>query len=237
MMGDRHSDNSPHTSKDSPNYGFFDRRTITSMAVAGAMMLLTIFGMLATANTAPAELVLYLYSTLDILGVIVIGALLFAGRVLGLSGIGKDNMFMALSGSVILIGTYAVFGGAILTMYSSQIYIQGLVISGLITVGITIIAGAYVYSRDQSFEQWARYSGMCFIGGFVAVLIGSFFSPILIVGFILFLLGFMCDLVYEIWMTSNSNRDPKANGIALYIAFAGVFVHVLQLVLEMLARE
>lgn len=193
--------------------------------------------MLATANTAPAEFVLSLYSTFDLLGVLVIGGLLYVGRVLGLRGIGKDSMLMALSGSGVLIGTYAVFGGAILTMYSSQIYIQGLAISGLVTVIITIIAGAYVYSRDQSFEHWARYSGFCFLGGLVAVLIGSFFAPVLIIGFILFLLGFLCDLVYEIWMTSNNNRDPKANGIALYIAFAGVFVHVLQIVLRMMARE
>lgn len=237
MIGDRHTENSSHTTKNSPNYGFFDRRTMTSMVIAGAMMLLTIAGMLATANTAPAELVLILYSTFDLLGVIVIGIFLFAGRYLGLKGIGKDNFPMALAGSVILIGTYSVFGGAILTMYSGQTYALALGITGLITVAITIIAGAYVYSRDQSFEQWAHYSGVCFIGGIVAVLLGSFFAPILILGFLLFLLGFLCDLVYEIWMTSNNNRDPKANGIALYIAFAGVFVHVLQLVLEMLAER
>lgn len=237
MFGDRHSENSPHTTKNSPNYGFFDKRTMESMFIASIMMIATIAGMLLSANTWPAEIVLMLYNVFDLLGVIVIGALIFVGRHLGLKGIGRDNLLLAFIGSVILIGTYSVFGGAILTMYSGELYAQALGITGLITVIITIIAGAYVYSRDHSFEHWAKYSAVCFLGGFVAVFIGSFFTPVILLGFVLFLLGFLCDLVYEIWMTSNNNRDPKANGIALYIAFAGVFVHVLQIVLRMLARE
>lgn len=238
MVGrDRHTEDSPHTSKNSPNYGFFDKRTFTSMWIAGFMMVLTIGGMLLSANTVAAELVLFLYETFDLLGVLVIGGLIFVGRMLGLKGIGDGFLGLALIGSFILIGTYSVFGGAILTMYPDQIYALGLGITGLITVAITLLAGAYVYSRDKSFENWAMYSGFFFIIGLLAALIASFYEPANTFAFAMFLIGFLCDLVYEIWMTSNNNRDPKANGIALYIAFAGVFVHVLQIVLEMLASE
>lgn len=38
-------------------------------------------------------------------------------------------------------------------------------------------------------------------------------------------------------MLSGARRSPVANGIGVYVAFMGVFVHLLQLVLEMMAHE
>ncbi len=97
------------------------------------------------------------------------------------------------------------------------------------------MAAAYVYSTDKNLEHWAKYSLACFIGGFAILVVVIFVPELVVVAFGLFLLGFLCGLVYEIWMTSNRNRSAAANGLALYIAFAGVFVHILQLVLRALS--
>lgn len=49
---------------------------------------------------------------------------------------------------------------------------------------------------------------------------------------IYYTVGGVDDLVYEIWEMVSARRKPFVNGFALYIAFTGIFVHILQIALE-----
>lgn len=236
MVFRRKTVDAAHTTKDSPAYGLISEEVLTALGVAGALMIMTIAGMLLIADTPLALIGMVLFG-IPIVGVIVFGILLTAGRHLGLRGLANDNPGQAVVGAFLSVGTYAWFGGLVLTPYSPALYVPAISITGVITVAISLIAAAYVYTTDKSLEHWAKYSMACFVIGLVALFIGLLFPPLLLVTFAFFLLGFLCDLVYEIWMTSNRNRSPKANGLAIYIAFAGVFVHILQLVLRILARK
>lgn len=224
-----------HTPGQTPVYQLVSTQTLTALSVGGVCMAMTILGMLLIADTALATAGEVLFR-FPLIGVLVFGAMLTAGRALGMRGIGTGDSLMALSGASLSILTYAWFGGMVLTPYDPALYWPAISIAGAITVGLSLVAAAIVYATDFDFRHWARYSGICFgvgIGGLVVALV---FPPLVILTFGLFLLGFFLDLVYEIWMTSNQNRSPVANGLALYIAFAGVFVHVIQLVLRALAR-
>lgn len=234
MLGNNRE--SKYTTTDSPKYDFTDKGLYASLSLGASMMALTIGGMLVVADTILGELMMTLYQY-PIVGVGVFGALLTVGRHLGIKGVKKDSTLQAAIGSVTLILAYSWFGGGILTQYDPSLYNSAILVTGVITIGITLIASAYVYSTDKDLSNWSKYSGILFIGAIVAALIGTFFAPIALAGFALALLGFIADLVYEIWMTSQQNRPAHANGIALYVAFAGVFVHVLQLVLELMASE
>lgn len=235
-MMDRSSVGDAHTTTDSPVYGPFHKSTVTALLVGAILMLTTIAGMLLVADSELAEWGQLLYSV-PILGILVFGALLTAGRYLGLSGIGKDNFGLAFVGAALSIFAYAWFGGLVLTPYEPSLYVPALAITGVITTAITLVAGAYVHSTDKNLEHWARYSAGLFLVGIVVAIPGTIFLPLLLITFVCFLLGFFCDLIYEIWMTSNRNRSPVANGLAMYIAFAGVFVHILQLILRILAKK
>ena len=232
-MFDRSSVGHAHTTDDSPAYGVFQRETITALLVGSILMFLTLAGMLFVADTALAEWGQLLY-TYPIVGVIVFGALLTAGRYAGLRGIGSNNYPLALAGATLSVFAYAWFGGLVLTPYDPSLYVPALAIAGAITIGITLVAGAYVYATDSDLSHWARYSAGLFLIGFLVLVPALVIQELLLITFLCFLLGFLCDLVYEIWMTSNRNRSAVANGLALFIAFAGVFVHVLQLVLRVL---
>lgn len=235
MFGKNRS-NSAHTSKHSPTYDLSDKGLYTTLVIGGSMMILTIAGMLLTADTVISEYISVIYQY-PIVGVFVIGGFLTAGRYLGMRGVSNDNIPMALIGSGLLIFTYSWLGGGMLTPYSSELYTPAIVISGIITIAISLLASAYVYSTDKNLEHWRNYSAYAFMGVFGTALVGTFLPPILIASFFLGFIGFLADLVYEIWMTSNENRSAYANGIALYVAFAGVFVHVLRMVLEVLGNQ
>lgn len=236
MFGERSSVGDAHTTGHSPVYSLVSEATVTALAVGAILMLLTVVGMLAIADTALARAGLAVFSV-PLMGAIVFGILLTGGRYLGLRGIGNGNYPLAVFGSLLSVATYAWFGGMVLTPFDPAIYEPALAITGAITVALSLLAAAYVYTSDEDLSQWATYSAVCFVAGLVALAVGIIFLPALLLGFALFLLGFLCDLVYEIWMTSNRNRSPAANGLALYIAFAGVFVHILQLVLRVLSRS
>jgi len=207
-----------------------------TLSVGAFLMAVTVAGMLLVADTEIARVGSLLFA-IPVVGAVVFGALITVGRYLGLRGIGKDSYPIAVVGIAVSVFAYSWFGGAVLTPFPRSLYLPAVAATGAITIAITAVAGAYVYSTDENLEQWAKYSAVFFLTGLGAILVGSFFEPVVLVGFVLVLLGFLCDLVYEIWMTSNENRSPVANGIALYIAFAGVFVHILQIVLRILASR
>jgi FtsH-binding integral membrane protein len=195
-------------------------------------MSLTIGGMLAVANTPIAEAVLWLYDFGLILGVLVFGGLLGLGRKYGLKGISTDDTSLAILGSGVSVLTYALFGGAILTQYATDTYFEAILLALGVTVGITILASLYVIYTSRNLQFVERYSGYSFLVGILFALIGTFLPVVSIVAFVFFLLGFLLDLVFEIWMYTDNQRTPVANGFGIYIAFAGVFVHILQIALR-----
>jgi len=226
----------------SPKYSIFSRSMAVSLGTGAILFTATVLAMFAFADTIVGELTLAMYSFLPILGVAIIGIGLYLGRYLGMSGFIDGNMSTAALGAGITVLTYGAFGGAVLTPYDPNLYIPATLAAAGITTLISLVAGTYVYSTNKSFEHWAKYSGGAFLVGIGAILFGSFIPGaagglFLLVGFVAFMIGFLFDLVYEIWHMSSNSRTPLANGFGLYIAFTGIFVHILQLVLRAYAES
>lgn len=233
MFGDRKTpSNSSTMTKDSPRYNIFSGDMLVSVITGAFLMSITVGFMLFFANTIIGNITLALFDLGAIVGVIVFGALLGLGRYIGVTGLEEENMIKGIIGSTISVLTYGIFGSGILTQYSTDSYFSAIVATTFITMSITIVAAMVVFRSSRSFSFAKKYSGISFVVGIVFSLIGTIFTPVLIVAFGSFLIGFLFDLIYEIWALSDSRRNPLANGLSLYIAFAGVFVHILQLALE-----
>lgn len=233
------SPSDPQYTDDNPSYSLFSPEMGKTVGVAGLLMSATIVLMLLISQTPLATWGLAIYNIFPLLGLLVFGALISGGRHFGMKGLMSDDMKLALGGIVLSVFTYGWFGGAILSQSSQNIYVAAIVITGGITIGITVVATILVFGTDYNFSWTGKASAISFGFGIVLVLITSFISitPLVLVGFLCFLLGFMFDLVYEIHLTSAGARNPVANGLGVYIAFAGVFVHILQLVRRALARN
>lgn len=234
------SSNSQFATRESPQYGVLSRDMSVSLGTAAGLFAITVAAMLVFADTIVGTGVLALYELSPIVGVIIVGAGLTIGRHLGMSGFLGDNTAQGFVGSVITILTYGAFGGAILTPYQPDLYVPAIVVASAITVAISLVAGAWVLNSNRSFEGWDKKAGGVFIVGVVAVLLGSFIpgtigALALLLGFVLFIVGFTIDLVYEIWAMTSGRRNAMANGFGVYIAFTGIFVHILQIVLEAMA--
>ena len=62
---------------------------------------------------------------------------------------------------------------------------------------------------------------------------GVFLAPaLLVVAGLLFFLGFLVDLVYEVRAVREGRYGTLRSAIGVYVAVMGVFVHVLQWVLR-----
>lgn len=227
-----------YVTRESPSYGLFSKDIAKSLLTGASLFIVTVASMILMADTAVGSLVLRLYSGFPIIGVLVIGAGLTVGRTLGMNGLMEDNDVLGVIGIAITVLTYGALGSAVLTPFSVLNYLPAIILSSGITTLISIIAGAYVLSRDKSFNSWKTYSSVAFGLGIALVAIGSLLLPsLLFVGFVLFVIGFFCDLVYEIWEMTSNQRSPIVNGFGLYIAFTGIFVHILQIVLEVLSES
>lgn len=233
------SPSDPGYSDEAPSYGLFSRDMGVTVSVAAVLMSVTIILMLLISQTPLASLGLALYDIFPLLGVAVFGIFISLGRHFGMKGLLKNDLYVALAGISLSVFGYGWFGGAVLSPFETQIYVPAIVIAGVITIGLTLIATIVIFGTDYNFSWTGRASAVSFGIGIVLVLIVSFISaPILaLIGFGFFLLGFLFDLVYEIYLTSTGARTPVANGLGVYIAFAGVFVHILQIVLRALARD
>jgi FtsH-binding integral membrane protein len=224
-----------HQTARSPKYDLPDKSLSTALTVGGSLMLATVGLMILLADTFLGSSLSALYRW-PIVGMLVFGLIISGGRYLGLKGVKEGSTGTAVFGSAILVLGYGWIGGGILHPYEPSLYIPAIALTGTITTIIALLAGLYVYTTDKNLEQWRTYSAYAFFGAIGTSFIGSFiFTPLILLSFLLALLGFLADLVYEIWMASNGNRSAYANGIALYVAFAGVFIHILQLVLRALA--
>lgn len=207
-----------------------------SIGISTGLILLNIAVMAGVAVTPLADMVLALFSTL-IVGVIVYGILLSGGTYLAEKGVKEEDMALAGTGIVLLQVGYGSFGGAILGLVPRGSFLPVLAITAGVTAGIAAAAAALVYGTGRDFSSYRRYATYLFIGVLLTALVGTFAPAVALLAFVLALLGFLALLVYEIWETRKSPDKVLLNGVGIYNAFMGVFVHILRIVAELYLRR
>ncbi len=212
-------------------------REFTVIGGASALMGLTIVLMYAITVTPLAEVNALLFSV-PILGVLIYGAAIMAGELIAERGVKRNSLGLALSGMALLQLAFGVFGAGVLARVPRASQLEVLGITAVVTMVLTACIATYIYARRTDFDHWGRYANYSFLGGIGAVLVGTFVQPVLLVGFVLIFLGFLLRLGWEIWrVRQQRNMAVALQTIGVYIAVAGVFVHVLQLVLRALASQ
>lgn len=200
-------------------------------------LILVNIAIMAVIAVTPLSAVTDILFSIPIVGMIIFGAGLMAGRYLARKGIKADNTGLALSGVGLLEITYGLFGGGILSLVPTNMFPAALGITAVVTTVIALLAAFLVYGTGRNFRSWGKYSNYLFLGAFGTGLIGSAFAPLLLLTFVLVLVGFIVYLVYEIWRMKQRPGRVIMNGIGIYIAYMGVFVEILQLVVRMLMDE
>lgn len=204
---------------------------------ASALMAINVLLMYAFVVTPLAAINGYLF-TVPIIGVLVYGAAIMGGQMIAERGVEGNNVSIAVVGLLVLQLAFGVFGSGVLSFAPRENQLMILGVTAIVVAVLTAVISGYVYARSKTFEQWGTVANYSFIGGVVAIAIGTVFQPVLLVGFLLIFLGFLLRLGWEIWRV----RDERSASVALqtigvYIAVAGVFVHVLQLVMRVMARR
>lgn len=225
-----------------PDYGLLSRDAAVSIGVATALIAGTLGLLWIARGTRLAFYAIWLYAGAPFApwtGILVFGAVLTGGRYYGIRAAVSENYGLAFGASAAVGVAYAAFGAGILSLYGTGIHVAAVAVATATTVAITLGAATLVYTTGWSFANWDAYSGGTMIAGIVVLFFARVVAApsLLWVAFGLILLGWIVDLVYEIYMVSDANRSPVANGIGVYVAFMGVFVHVLQLVLRAMAES
>jgi len=239
----------------SPQYSVNDSRIYTVITISAVLLATTIGIMLALRNTVAADAMIWIYQFNPFVGIIIFGGLLTIGRYISVNkGFDEKSTYPLeqikpsedmknknahnnrniLLGALILLLTYGWFGSGILSQYPKGVITAAIVVIFGITAIITIAITAYVFLTNSDKSKYAKYSGTCFISGLVLALPPAFgiLTTLRWISFSFFIFGFIFDLVYEIWLTSKKERTLLINGIGVYIAVTGVFVHIIQLVLR-----
>ncbi|ELZ11995.1 hypothetical protein C479_06102 [Halovivax asiaticus JCM 14624] len=206
---------------------------------ATGLLLVTIAVMYILATTPLAALNRRLFAA-PIVGVLVYGVAIGGGEYVAERGVERGNLAIAGLGTAILILAFGTFGAGVLAIAPLDLRVEILAITALVTAVLTALIATYVYGRAKSFASWGTYATYAFLGGIGAIAIGTFvLSQLLLVGFVLLFLGFLLRLGWEIWrVRENTVASATIQAIGVYVAIAGVFVHVLQLVMRyVLSRE
>lgn len=209
---------------------------IKSIGISIGLILFNVALMGVLAYT-PASQLLGLAFSIPIVGIIVYGALLTAGNSFAQRGIKRDDVGLAVLGATILQFAYGSFGAGLLAGLSLDFQVVALGITAVATTIIALAAGVLVYWTNRNFSHWSRYASYLFIGVLVFGGIGTFVTPFLLLAFISALLGFMVYLVYEIWEMRSHPNKTYLNAVGIYVAYMGVFIQILQIVLRMLSEE
>jgi len=233
---------SEYKTETSPSYEIGGSAFVTAILTAFVLIVGNIAAMWYLGQTQAADFMVWVYTEAPFApftGLVVFGASLTAGRYFGLKSLSNDNLLFAGAMVLLVEVTYAVFGAGVLSMYSSDLWGPALALSFVVVAGYTVAVTAMVYSTDKSFESWGGYAGGAFLLGIVLVLFQTMLGWTVLgqLAIAAFLIGFMLDLVFEVWQTSSRGRRPLANGMAVYVAFMGVFVHVLQFALQALGGD
>jgi len=205
---------------------------------AAALIAVNVILMYLVAMTPLAALSQLAFST-PIIGLLIFGGALTAGNYLADRGLENDELPLAYAGTAILEVTYGVLGGGILAILAAGSRVLALAATLVITVAMTIGIAAYVYRRGGNYEHWNRWSLYAFVVGAGLVLVGTFVPVVLVGGFICIFAGFTLRLGYEVWRVRADYRPDNSlvHALGIYVAFTGVFIHVLQLVVRMLGRR
>lgn len=208
-------------------------REVQVIGGASGLMAITVALMYVFAMTPLAVVNQYLFAY-PIVGVIAYGAAIMGGEVVAERGVTGGDMGIAFVGMVILQLAFGIFGAGVVSVAPSESRVAILGITAVITALLTALISGYVYARSTTFEHWGKFANFAFLGGIGVILVGTFvLQVLLLVGFALIFLGFMLRLGYEIWQVrDNRNASVGLQTIGVYIAVAGVFVHVLQLVMR-----
>ena len=209
---------------------------LKSIGISAGLILTNIAVMWVFAFTPLSKISNIVFSTF-IIGVIFYGILLTGGVYLAKRGIRNSDTKKAWIGTGILQFAYGIFGAGVLRMLSPETQALALAATAAITTGITVMSGLLVYLTDHDFSSWQKYSNYLFMGVLLMSFIGTFSTGLIIVAFTLALLGFITYLVYEIWDMKQRPSNVYLNGIGTYVAFMGVFVQILQIVIEMIAKR
>ena len=216
----------------------FKEGQLKSLGIATGLIILNVAVMWIFGFTPLSMLNQLLFGTFLFLGVVVYGALLTGGSWLAKKGIREDNTNKAVAGTTVVEVAYGMFGaGIITTLLDPGLQLIALGITGIVTTGIAILAGLLVFGTGHDFSSWGSYANYIFLGVLGVSFIGSFSGIFALISFGLALLGFIVLLVYQIYQTKKRPGKPFLNGIGLYIAYMGVFVEILQIVVRMLARR
>ena len=215
---------------------YMNSEELKSIGVSAGLILLNI-ALMAVIAVSFGKSARILFELPAILVMIIFGAGLMGGRWLAKKGMKQDNTGLAVAGTGLLQVTYGVFGGAILSVIPASMFPLALGITAVITTAIAVGAAVLVYGTGRNFRTWGKYSNYLFMGAFGTGLIGSFFPPLLLLTFVMVLVGFIVYLVYEIWRMKQRPGRVIMNGIGIYIAYMGVFVEILQIVISMLVEE
>jgi hypothetical protein len=208
-------------------------RELQVIGGATGLMAITV-GLMYVFATTPIAQINQLVFAAPIVGVLVYGAAIMGGELIAERGVKNGDMGIAFIGTVILLFAFAAFGSGVLTFAPPDLWVTILGITAIVTAAMTALVSTYIYARSATFEHWGSFANFGFIGGLIAIAVGTFVVPeLLLVGFALIFLGFFLRLGYEIWQVrDNRNASVALQTIGVYIAVAGVFVHVLQLVLR-----
>lgn len=212
-------------------------REVQVIGGASILMAINIVLMYAITETPLAQVNDYLFAA-PILGVIVYGVAIMGGELIAERGVKGGDMGIAFVGMVVLQLVFGIFGAGVLRFAPPETHLTILGITAVVTALMTAVISGYVYARSKTFENWGTYSMVGFVGGVVAILIGTFVPVVLPIGFVLIFLGFLFRLGYEIWQVrDHRNASVALQTIGVYIAVAGVFVHVLQLVMRYVVSQ
>jgi hypothetical protein len=204
---------------------------------ASALMALNVLLMYVFVATPLATVNRYIFS-IPILGVVVYGIAIVAGELLAERGVKNGSAGLAVAGVAVLQLAFGTFGAGVLSYAAPSLRVPILAVTAVVVALMTLAIGTYVYARSKTFEHYNRWATFAFLGGLGAILVGSFFAPVLLLGFVLIFLGFLFRLGWEIWQIRDGRiRSVPLQAIGLYVAVAGVFVHVLQIVVRMLAER
>ena len=203
-----------------------------SVAVPAAVLVGVNIALMYLVAMTPLAALNDLLFAVPILGLLVYGAALTGGNIIAERGLEAGSVGTAAVGIVLLQGAYALFGGGILARLAVDVRGVALAAAFAVTLAMTVGIAGYVYLRDKRFDHWSKYSLGSFILGAVLVAIGSVIPLVLIGGFVFIFLGFTLRLGYEIWHVKASYDPTRSllHALGIYVAFTGVFVHVLQIV-------
>ncbi|MBX0323748.1 Bax inhibitor-1 family protein [Halomicroarcula sp. F13] len=213
-----------------------DRNISKIIGMGTALVAVNILVMLGLSYTPIAPLGAALFSSFFV-GIAVFAVTVGGGFWIATKGVERGSMGLAGVGVLLIQGGYGLFGAAILYIYGGGLRVPALGITTVVTGAITAVVATVVFKSNYDFSGWQRYAFGCFIGGLVVGAAGVFLNPILlVVAGLLFFLGFVVDLTYEIWaVRENRYASDLRNAIGIYVAVMGVFVHVLQWVLRILS--